>query len=67
MGVVTLPVDNICDEVVVSEPVVHIHLLIVDRQGPRLDAPRLHVHYTDKNEYEILLIYKEIQKRPVAE
>ncbi len=43
------------------EPVVHVHLLIVHRQGPRLDAPRLHVHYTDKKENEIFLIYEEIQ------
>ena len=36
-----LPVHNVGQEVVVPQPVLRVHLLVVDRQGPIQDAPLL--------------------------
>ncbi len=35
------PVHDVGQEVVVPQPVVRVHLLVVDRQGPVEDAPLL--------------------------
>ena len=38
---VLLPVHNVGQEVVVPQPVLRVHLLVVHRQGPVQDAPLL--------------------------
>ena len=44
-----LPVDNIGEEVVVLEPVVHVHTLVVHSQGAGLDAALLDDRIENEN------------------
>lgn len=41
--------DDVGEEVVVLEAVVHLHLLVVDGQGTGVDAPLLHETFQNLN------------------